>query len=62
MLQITLTLQTRAATIQTTEYSYEFQMVHKTDRYYFLVQHLPVGKLMEDTNLCEVQTQCLHLM
>ena len=49
MLQITPTLQTRAATTQTTEYSYEFQMIHKTDRYYFLVQRWPIGNLMDDT-------------
>ena len=49
MLQITLILQTRAATIQTTKYSYEFQMVHKTDRYYFLAQHRPIRNLMGDT-------------
>lgn len=49
MLQITLTLQIREAAIQTTEYSYEFQMVHKTDRYYFLAQHWPIGNLMENT-------------
>ena len=49
MLQITLTLQTRAATIQNTECSYEFQMANKTDRYYLLAQHWPIGNLMEDT-------------
>ena len=57
MLEITVTFETRAITIQTTQCDYAFQMVHKTDRYlkvdmyYFLAQHSPTGNLTEDTGI-----------